>query len=780
MSRIYRFADCRIDPARRELWRAGQLVELPPPVFDFLAYLIERHERAVGRDELVAAVWGKTAVSDTLLGQTVLRLRRELGDDAREQRLLRTIPRFGYRWVAPLEVSNGEQQPSVAVAAAQAPTVPPVDAAKPAAPNRSRIRWLMAGAVAAVAIAFALFIRPPLAPRPAPQRANPPSAVLPAEVDSSAEWAWTRLGVMDMVATRLRSSGVPSVPSEQVVALLNQPPANRVDLRAATAAEWLVTPRVHRDGDSWQISLDAVDGGGHRFTAAARANDLGHAARAATDQLLAAIGVQTAPPDGDAPYAEFIQRVDAAVLSDDAEGARRLIDQASAEQRRSPELRLRLAKLDFRAGKLGAAREQLTRLLDEAPANTAPRLRASILNGLGAVAIRADQPQLAQAHFGAAIELLAQQHDAEQLGQAYLGRAAAAADQHRFNNAGADYARARIAFRDAGDALAQLRVVANEGFVDLDQDRPAQALPQLRTASDGFRRWGALNETIFAQIGVIASHLALLDARAALEAADAASPLAQRVQNTGVLDSLALARARALAATGRLREARESLARLRGGGSDALTRAIAASVLARLELDAGNLAAAQTLAAEAVAALVAPGVAGPRAEAWLTQIRVLLERGDAEPAQRALLAFESWSRQQGEPRGLVYAQLARAEHAHRFGADAAGWRAEFVTARDLAAKSGVPLEIAAVARSHADALLGARDTEGASVEIGRVARWAESDFACAVLEARLHTALGHDAARQAALARARDLAGERTLPVDTLPLLAPAQSAETR
>jgi len=93
MSRSYRFGEFRINPARRELWRGDRLVALPPLVFDCLTYLLEHHDRAVGRDELVAAVWGKTDVSDTLLGQTILRIRRELGDDAKEQRILRTIPR---------------------------------------------------------------------------------------------------------------------------------------------------------------------------------------------------------------------------------------------------------------------------------------------------------------------------------------------------------------------------------------------------------------------------------------------------------------------------------------------------------------------------------------------------------------------------------------------------------------------------------------------------------------------------------------------------------------
>ena len=122
---IYCFGDCRIDPDARELWRAGSLVALPPHVFDCLAYLVERHDRAVGRDELVSAVWGKTEISDTLLGQTVLRIRRELGDDGKEQRIVRTIPRFGYRWVAPLAPAPpGVEDDATVAAMAEAALAP--------------------------------------------------------------------------------------------------------------------------------------------------------------------------------------------------------------------------------------------------------------------------------------------------------------------------------------------------------------------------------------------------------------------------------------------------------------------------------------------------------------------------------------------------------------------------------------------------------------------------------------------------------------------------------
>jgi hypothetical protein len=151
---------------------------------------------------------------------------------------------------------------------------------------------------------------------------------------------------------------------------------------------------------------------------------------------------------------------------------------------------------------------------------------------------------------------------------AYLGRAGAAEEQRHFDAAAADYARARIALRQANDTLALVRVAANEGFLDLDQGRPAQALPQFIAATEGFKQWGALNEAIYTYIGQIGCYLALLDGRSAMRAADAAETLAQRIDNPSTVESLTLARAGALAAVGRLRESRDSLDRLRSTGTE--------------------------------------------------------------------------------------------------------------------------------------------------------------------------------------------------------------------
>lgn len=777
----YRFGEYRVDPALREFWRGERLIALPPQVFDCLTYLIERRDRAVGRDELVAAVWGKSEISDTLLGQTVLRIRRELGDDAKDPRILRTIPRFGYRWVAPLDVLEP-------IAAGGTPPIqPPRDESSTAAPTAGDPEFRKAFLIGATALVFAalaglsfwaLRSRESISV-PAMPAESLTSAVMPANIAEGTEWAWMRLGLMDVVAARLRGSGLPSVPSENIVALLNAPAATRSGTtREALGARLLVTPSVQHVGGDWEVALDADDVGQH-YAVEARSREPTEAARLAADKLLAALGREA--PGGAAeamPEAILVKRVDAAVLADDPDGARKLIAQASPEEQQSPELRLRLAKLDFRAGRLDAARERLAALLEEAPVATSPVLRASVLNGLGAVAIRDDKPQQAEKTFAQAIGLLESSRDPAQLGQAYLGRAAAAADQRRFDDATADYARARIALRQANDTLALIRVAADEGFVDLDRGRPAQALPQLVAATEGFKQWGALNEAIQTYVGQIGCYLALLENRSAMQAADAANVLAQNISNASTLASLTLARARALAAVGRLHESRDLLDQLRRTSTDEVAIAAAGGVLARLDLNDlnNNAPAAADLAERSVAVLAAPSYARLRAEAWLTEIRASLRAGDRQQAGAAIAALDRWSSQADEPRAQLFARLAQAEYALRFG-DGSGWRSSFDAAREAAAKGGVPYEIATVAGSYANALFDNGAAAAAAVEVGRVSRWSEQDFDCAVLEARLYAALGHNEARQTAVARARALAGERSIPVDVLRVPISSQEA---
>ena len=98
-----RFGSSLIDLATRELSDDGRLLALSPRVFDCLAYLVEHRERAVGRDELMAAVWGRADISDSQLAQVMLKARRAVGDSGEAQRVIRTVAGFGYHWIAAVE-----------------------------------------------------------------------------------------------------------------------------------------------------------------------------------------------------------------------------------------------------------------------------------------------------------------------------------------------------------------------------------------------------------------------------------------------------------------------------------------------------------------------------------------------------------------------------------------------------------------------------------------------------------------------------------------------------
>ncbi len=102
----FRFGDYCLIPARRELWRSGRLVQIQPKVLETLTYLVQNRDRAVGRDELIAAVWGRVDITDNVLGQIVGRARTAVGDNGEAQHSIRTAPRFGYRWIREVEVSS--------------------------------------------------------------------------------------------------------------------------------------------------------------------------------------------------------------------------------------------------------------------------------------------------------------------------------------------------------------------------------------------------------------------------------------------------------------------------------------------------------------------------------------------------------------------------------------------------------------------------------------------------------------------------------------------------
>lgn len=100
----YVFESVVVDAERRQLLRNGAEVHLPPKAFALLLFLIGHRPNAVAKADVMAHVWPDTFVSDATLASLVSDIREAIGDAGREARIIRTLHRFGYAFVADLEV----------------------------------------------------------------------------------------------------------------------------------------------------------------------------------------------------------------------------------------------------------------------------------------------------------------------------------------------------------------------------------------------------------------------------------------------------------------------------------------------------------------------------------------------------------------------------------------------------------------------------------------------------------------------------------------------------
>ena len=97
-----RFPECVLDLDARALRRGSRDVPLSPRAFRLLSLLLEHRPRPVPHRELRDALWPDTSVGYTSLAQVVAEVRRAIGDGTGADRRIRTVPRFGYAFVAPV------------------------------------------------------------------------------------------------------------------------------------------------------------------------------------------------------------------------------------------------------------------------------------------------------------------------------------------------------------------------------------------------------------------------------------------------------------------------------------------------------------------------------------------------------------------------------------------------------------------------------------------------------------------------------------------------------
>lgn len=133
---LLEFDDCVLDLNRRELLRDGQVVATAPQVFDLLVYLAQHRQHVVSRDDLIDAIWTGRIVSESTLASHINAVRKAVGDDGQQQRVIRTVARKGFRFVAEV------REEGVDLSGLQPPPPGPATAAGPALPAKPSIAVL--------------------------------------------------------------------------------------------------------------------------------------------------------------------------------------------------------------------------------------------------------------------------------------------------------------------------------------------------------------------------------------------------------------------------------------------------------------------------------------------------------------------------------------------------------------------------------------------------------------------------------------------------------------
>jgi DNA-binding winged helix-turn-helix (wHTH) protein/Tol biopolymer transport system component len=141
----YEFGPFRLEPATRRLLREGEPLPLTPKAFDTLLLLVQNSARVMEKEEVLRPIWPDAVVEESNLAQNVFTLRKTLGDTPEGARFIATVPRRGYRFVAPVTHSRAR-----AATFRTAPT-----AGEPARPRSRRVVKVALAALAVLLLPLA-------------------------------------------------------------------------------------------------------------------------------------------------------------------------------------------------------------------------------------------------------------------------------------------------------------------------------------------------------------------------------------------------------------------------------------------------------------------------------------------------------------------------------------------------------------------------------------------------------------------------------------------------
>ncbi|WP_339828786.1 tetratricopeptide repeat protein [uncultured Arenimonas sp.] len=789
----FRFGRFELHPARHELLRDGEPVDLQPKVLEFIAYLLLNRGRVVDKNELLDAVWPRQVVTEAALSRCAMKARRALDDEAGSPQVILTVHGRGFRFIAPVEpVQERRLVPRVADVPAPGPEPQPPAAAvapAPAAPAAAKTAprpmprgaWAL-GALAALTLALlGGWWWQHQADQATLMDGHARVAVLPIEnATDDARYDWARLGLMQAL-TDILQRRTATVPADAVFeieqALADLPADERVQrLRAAHGASHVVSGRLLRRGGLLRLDYAITGPDGQVRRRSTVADDVPALARAAAAELGAGVNVRgTSRPVSEDNFAnEAYLRGLAQRLQGDFPGAQRYFQLASEQVPDAFWPRLQLARGQAEMGELAAARTQLEQLLAEADRNGDPFERLAVRNALAVLLWRKGDNVKAEPLLAEALALARETHDAdaEATVLSRLGILHTYTDQ--YDQARRYLQEAMAAERRAGLMTVSPELSHSQGQLALREGDLANASAHIEAALAGFRLQGNRRSE-----GIALNSLANLRRRQGRfeEARDLAAQTVQLHRELGnptaeasALIQLAVAQAQ----MGQLSLAWDTAfeaVQLAAKIDQSPNLAGATSVLGQFSVDLGRHEEAERYLRQAEILMLAADdpVGAWRPRLWLARSAAMQgRREEAEAALEALLA-EIGDEGSAAMRVDVLRNLAQL----RLDAgDPAGAHARLDQAMAVATQIDDPRRVAQLHAWRANAWLAQDRTDDARRELDLSAGELDGDPLQLRIEAAWLAATGDPAGALAMEQRARDASGERWQPDDQARLAA--------
>lgn len=295
---FYDFGSFRIDAANRLLLQGGEVVSLQPKTFDILLLLVENRGRVLDKEELLSRAWPDTVVEESNLTQNIYVLRRIFSADADGQKYIETLPRRGYRFIAPVregaEPLTDAEAPAVQAAArdqSNLPSTPQADRTEaelhvapastatvspqpgdnppraydpaitqlPVVRGRGRAarwKWVLTGLLVLLALGLAAYF---LTRRPSSPKLIQSIAVLPlAPLNADADQESLGLGIADDLITRLSSTRQIVVRPMSLVIRQGGGVQDPIAIGQALAVDAVLTGTVRKANDRIRVNAQLI------------------------------------------------------------------------------------------------------------------------------------------------------------------------------------------------------------------------------------------------------------------------------------------------------------------------------------------------------------------------------------------------------------------------------------------------------------------------------------------------------------------------------------------